>query len=114
MLGRRLWTEEEVGRLRALYTSGRAFEEIMNAFPERTDSAIRQKASRLGLKRPTISHPLFNSQAVLRCSDGNKAEEDYLFKCGGCGGWIHVNMYDGADDRTVVCHQCNTVLRYVT
>ncbi len=112
MLGRRLWTEEEVGKLKLLYTSGRAFEEIASSLPKRSDSAIRQKASRLGLKRPPVSHILLESQPVLRCSNGNGGDE-YLFKCGSCGSWIHVNVNEEDDDRTIVCRQCSTICKYV-
>ena len=48
------WTDEEVERLKELYTSNKTFEEIAERFPLRTDNAIRLKASRLGLKRPII------------------------------------------------------------
>jgi DNA-directed RNA polymerase subunit RPC12/RpoP len=113
MLGRRLWTEEEVGKLRSFYVSGRPFEEIDSAFPNRTANAIRQKASRLGLRRPTASHSLLDSQAVIRCSDGNGDEWEYLFKCSVCGSWIHVNLTEEDEDRTIICRKCHAVLKYV-
>jgi hypothetical protein len=113
MLERRLWTEEEVRRLKHLYLSGRPFEEVAGAFPKRTTNAIRQKASRLGLRRPPVSHSLLLPQSVLRCSDGNGEDDDYLFKCGACGSWIHVSLIDDVDDRTIVCRKCQTVSKYV-
>ncbi len=112
MFERRLWTEEEVGRLKNLYLSGRPFEEVVNAFPKRSTNAIRQKASRLGLRRPPVSPSLLLSQSVLRCSDGN-GDDDYLFKCGVCGSWIHVSLMDEVDDRVIVCRKCQTVSKYV-
>lgn len=112
MLGHRLWTEEEVGKLQLLYTSGTAFEEIARALPKRSANAIRQKASRLGLKRPTVSHLLLESQPVLRCSNGDGGDE-YLFKCSSCGSWIHVNVREEEDDRTIICPQCSTICKYV-
>lgn len=113
MLGQRLWTEEEVGKLKLLYPSGKAFEDIVDALPKRSANAIRQKASRLSLKRPVASHAFLESRPVLRCSDGNGGDE-YLFKCSGCGSWIHVSLYDDVDDRTIVCRQCQTVCKYVS
>jgi hypothetical protein len=99
MLGRRLWTEEEVGRLKLLYTSGTAFEEIASSLPKRS-------------ARPPVSHLLLESQPVLRCSNGNGGDE-YLFKCSGCGSWIHVNVREEDDDSTIICRQCSTICKYV-
>ena len=113
MSRQRLWTEEEIKKLEILYISGKAFEEIVDALPKRSANAIRQKASRLGLRRPAISSSLFNSQKVLRCSDGNGEAEEYLFKCSGCGSWVHVNLYDEDEDRIIVCRQCHTIYKYV-
>lgn len=113
MSRQRLWTEKEIKKLELLYPSGRAFEEIVDAFPKRSANAIRQKASRLGLRRPTISPSLFNSQNVLSCSDENGEAEEYLFKCSGCGSWIHVNLYDEDEGQIIVCRQCHTIYRHV-
>lgn len=109
----RPWTEEEEERLRLLYPSGRAFEEVARAFPRRSVNAVRQKASRLGLKRPTIARSILVNQGFLRCSNGDGGEEEYLFKCVECGNWIHVDMPDGVDDRTIICSECKAVFRYV-
>lgn len=111
MSRKRLWTEEEIKKLELLYISEGTFEEIVSAFPKRSANAIRQKASRLGLRRPTISPSLFNSQTVLRCSNGNEEAEEYLFKCSGCGSWVHMNSYD--ENRVIVCRQCQTIYKYV-
>lgn len=113
MLERRLWTDEEVDRLRVLYASGRVFDEIGSAFPGRSASAIRQKASRLGVKRPVPSSSLFESKSVLRCSDGNGGEDAFLFKCGECGNWIHVDSPDRHENQAVVCPQCKAVIKFV-
>jgi hypothetical protein len=113
MSERSLWTEEETKRLRLLYVSGTSFDEIEDEFPTRSSNAIRQKASRLGLRRPTLRASMNSSQNVLRISGGNGELEDFLFRCGGCGSWIHANLNGEADDRTIVCRQCQTVLRYV-
>jgi hypothetical protein len=113
MLDRRLWTDEEMDMLRVLYISGRGFDEIDTAFPERSANAIRQKASRLGVKRPVVSHSLCESKSVLRCSDGNGGDDAFLFKCGDCGNWIHVDSPDQHENQAVVCPQCKAVSRYV-
>jgi hypothetical protein len=112
MLERRLWTDEEMDRLRVLYVSGRGFDEIDTAFPKRSANAIRQKASRLGVKRPVVSNSLCESMSVLRCSDSN-GDDAFLFKCGDCGNWIHVDSPDPHENQTVVCPQCKAVCRYV-
>lgn len=112
-MSRSLWTEEETERLKLLYKSGTSFEEIDSVLPARSPNAIRQKASRLGLRRPTALSTADCSQSVLRISGGNGGPEDYLFKCGGCGCWLHANLNGEADDLTIICHQCKTMLRYV-
>ena len=108
-----LWTEEETKRLRLLYLSGTSFEEIEEEFSTRSSNAIRLKASRLGLRRPNMLASVNSSQNTLRISDGNGGIEDLLFKCGGCGSWIHANLNGEADDRTIICSRCQTMLRYV-
>ena len=111
----RLWTDEEIKKLELLYLSGKAIEEIMNDFQERSANAIRQKASRLGLRRPLISPSFIKSQKVLRCSNGNRETEEFLFRCSDCGNWIHVNLSDEEkEDRFIVCRQCQNSYRYVT
>jgi hypothetical protein len=102
-----------MGRLKTLYKSKKTFEEIIEAFPKRTVNAVRQKASRLGLKRPSISHTVYNSNNYLRCYNGEENKEEYLFKCGGCGGWMHVYIGDQEDNRTIACNNCNTICKYV-
>jgi hypothetical protein len=113
MLERRFWTDEEMDMLRVLYISGRSFDEINAAFPERSANAIRQKASRLGVKRPVVSNSLCESKSVLRCSNGKGGDDVFLFKCGDCGNWIHVDTSDQHENQTVVCSQCKSVCRYV-
>jgi DNA-directed RNA polymerase subunit RPC12/RpoP len=113
MYKERWWSEDEVVKLRFLYVSGRPFEEIKDALPRRTSNAIRQKASRLGLRRPVESNSLCDSQMVLRCSDGNGDGDDYLFKCSLCGHWIRVDFSEEAEDRVIVCPRCQSTCRYV-
>lgn len=114
MSKQRLWTEEETKKLERLYTSESTFDEIVNALPKRTANAIRLKASRLGLRRPIVSSSLCKSQTVLRCSNGNEESEEYLFKCDGCGNWIHVSLNDEDEDLVIVCQRCHNTYRYVT
>ena len=103
------WTEDEVGKLRSIYPSDRAFEEIVKAFPNRTPNAIRLKASRLGLKRPTIPSSVCQSHTVLLCSEGGGKFNGYLFRCGDCGSWIQVNREEGvANGGLVVCGTCGS------
>ncbi|HUS78577.1 MAG TPA: GcrA family cell cycle regulator [Patescibacteria group bacterium] len=112
MLDRMMWSEDEVVKLETLYKSGMSMDEIENALPHRSRNAIRQKASRLGLKRPISIRSVSSSQTVIRCSSSEEGEE-YLFKCGECGGWIYVSLEEGSPDRTIECPQCRAVSRYV-
>jgi len=112
MSRRSLWTEEETEKLRSMYISGSSFEEIEYEFSARSSNAIRQKASRLGLRRHATLASINSFQNVLRISDGNGGVEDLIFRCSGCGSWIHANLNGGADDKTIVCRQCQTILRY--
>jgi len=106
------WTEEELGRLKHLYTSEQSFEEIIMAFPQRTPNAIRLKASRLGLRRPTISSSLLPS-SILLCSEANGNSRGYLYRCRECGSWIQVNQEDEGSDNTVVCGNCQSKCYFV-
>jgi DNA-directed RNA polymerase subunit RPC12/RpoP len=107
------WTEEEVAQLRRLYLSETAFEDIQAHFPRRSKDAIRQKASRLGLKRPILSHSLIDSRSVLKGFNGYGGKEEYLFKCSECGSWIPMNMDDDTNDKMIVCKQCSSVCTFV-
>ena len=52
--------------LRFMYLAGTSFDEIGEAFPERSPNAIRLKASRLGLKRPsTVSYTHLTLPTIL-------------------------------------------------
>ena len=105
------WSKVEERMLRFMYLAGTSFEEIGRAFPDRTPNAIRLKASRLGLKRPSISSSFLESPNVLRFSDGN-GDSGFFFKCSGCGSWTHAKINDD-EVHTVVCRECNTVCRYI-
>ncbi len=105
------WLEAEERMLRFMYLSGTSFDEIGEAFPERSPNAIRLKASRLGLKRPPISSSVLESSNVLRFSDGN-GDSGFFFRCSDCGSWTHAKM-DEDEFHTVECRECNTVCRYV-
>jgi len=102
------WTEREIGKLRYLYPSERSFEEIVEVFPHRTPNAIRLKASRLGLRRPTIPPSVCQSRTILRCSEGDGNSNGYLFRCGECGSWIQVNGDDERDGGVIICSKCGS------
>jgi len=107
-----LWTREEIGRLKRLYPSERSFEEIVKAFPHRTSNAVRLKASRLGLRRPTITVSACPSQTILICSEGGE-HNGYLFRCSNCGSWIQVDnrILDGG---AITCRMCGSPCLLVT
>lgn len=101
------WTDEEVERLRELYTSNRTFEEIAERFPLRTDNAIRLKASRLGLKRPIVGNIIQMRPLSYKPIHG-KEICGYLIKCRDCGSWIQVD--EETQQRTCVlsCAKCGS------
>ena len=105
------WSQVEKQILRFMYLAGTSFDEIGEAFPERSSNAIRLKASRLGLKRPAISSSILESPNVLRFSDGN-GDSGFFFRCSGCGSWTHAQI-DDDEDHTVKCRECSTVCRYI-
>jgi hypothetical protein len=106
------WTEREEQMLKFMYISGTSFDEIGKALTKRSPNAIRLKASRLGLKRPSVSSSILESPNVLRFSDGN-GDSGYFFRCSGCGSWTHTQIDEDEEVRTVECRECKTVCRYV-
>lgn len=111
MLDKR-WTNSEISTLKKMYIADTAFEEIREAFPLRTVNAIRQKASRLGLRRPVIKSSLIDSQSSIKCS-ANGSDEVYLFKCIDCGHWIQVNISSEKDNQTIHCPRCHSVSKFI-
>ena len=111
-MSRSPWSEGEERMLSVMYLAGTSFDEIGQAFPERSPNAIRLKASRLGLKRPYVSASILESPNVLRFSDGN-GDSGFFFKCSGCGSWTHAKIEDEEDVHTVECRECSTVCRYI-
>lgn len=102
------WTEAEIQRLKLLYTSEKLFDEIVEAFPGRTSNAIRIKASRLGLRRPTPTSDI-RSQGILLISEGYDGHYNYLLRCSECGSWIQVNGEDVAEESSIaVCDKCGS------
>ncbi len=98
--------------MKLLYTSEKSFEEIIMFFPRRTPNAIRLKASRLGLRRPTIPSSLLPS-SILLCSEENGNSRGYLYRCRECGSWIQVKKEDEASENAVICNNCKSVCYFV-
>ena len=49
------WTPQDIKKLEELYVQPNLiFEEIMKEFPNRTEQAVRSKASRMKIRRPII------------------------------------------------------------
>ena len=109
---RRNWTNEEIAKLRSLYISQSQFDDIIKALPQRSGNAIRQKASRLGLKRPEVVSKLVDSQMLIKCTE-NGDSEVHLVKCSECDKWIKVNL-DSVDTNTIRCPHCNAVCKYIS
>ena len=105
------WTESEKQKLRFMYISSSPFEDIEKALPERSANAIRLKASRLGLKRPTDSTSSIEQSNVLHFSDRN-GESELFFRCVGCGNWIKGHIRNDEKASTFVCTECKSVCRY--
>ncbi|MBN2334037.1 hypothetical protein JXL21_00660 [Candidatus Bathyarchaeota archaeon] len=110
----REWTDSEVQRLRELYTSTRSFDEITLEFPARTSNAIRLKASRLGIKRPTLETHFINAQKVTLQSLGGDAVKGYLLKCRDCGTWIHADRLATGICQTISCSECGSLYEVLT
>ena len=103
------WTEAEIQRLKLLYPSEKLFDEVVEAFPARTSNAIRIKASRLGLRRPTPASDV-RSRGILLISEGNGGHSNYLLRCSDCGSWIKVNGDDGKEESSIaVCDKCGSI-----
>jgi predicted Zn finger-like uncharacterized protein len=114
MVKAQLWSDEEVERLRELYTSNKTFDEIAEKFPKRTDNAIRLKASRLGIRRPYYNNIVQVKPLVYKSGKGDQAS-GYLIKCKECGSWIQVDASDQSHDRTVLtCAKCGNYYNVVT
>jgi hypothetical protein len=102
------WTDEEVQRLRELYTSNRTFEEIVDKFPMRTENAIRLKASRLGIKRPYIGDVIQIKPATFM-SGGWRDSISYLLKCKECDSWMQVEDSKQNSASVLSCGKCGTL-----
>jgi hypothetical protein len=110
--GRRNWTDEEIEKLRDLYISQSQFDEITKALPQRSSNAIRQKASRLGFKRPEVISKFIDSQMLIKCTE-NGDDEVHLVKCSECDNWIKVT-FASIDTNTIRCPHCNSVCKYIS
>ena len=102
------WTDEEVKRLRELYTSNKTFDEIVEKFPLRTENAIRLKASRLGIKRPLIGD-IIQVKPLTFKSGGLGKSPGYLLKCKECGSWIQVDQKSKNAASVLSCGKCGNL-----
>jgi hypothetical protein len=110
----REWSDEEVRRLTKLYTSNKAFDEIVLEFPSRTSNAIRLKASRMGLKRPTFPVNLIQAERVRYHSLDGDGAIGYLIKCSECGSWIQAERIGGGICQTICCGECGALHEVLT
>jgi hypothetical protein len=109
----REWSENEIEKLGILYTSDMSFEEILDEFPERTSNAIRLKASRLRLRRPTIPTSMIQSDKILRCKI-KAVSSNILFKCNECGSWIQITDIENDIPNTLSCYNCGSIFQILT
>jgi hypothetical protein len=105
----RAWTDDEEEKLRELYSSTMSFDEITLEFPWRTSNALRLKASRLGLRRPTLETHLTRAQKVTIQSVGGDGVKGYLLKCRECGAWIHADKMMSGVSQTLSCDECGAL-----
>ena len=98
------WSDEEVRRLRKLYTSNKTFDEIIKKFPLRTGNAIRLKASRLGIKRPIIDN--ITQEIIFDKLIFSKEFTDYLKKCKECGSWMQIRNSPMKNKDNFTCEKC--------
>lgn len=108
MVKMREWTDEEVDLLRDLYTSNKTFDEIVDKFPERTENAIRLKASRLGIKRPVIAN-IVHVKPLAYKSGKDSNMTGYLLKCNECGSWIQVEDEPYVASTVLSCGKCGNI-----
>ncbi len=106
------WTDEEVERLRELYTSNKTFDEIVDKFPLRTENAIRLKASRLGIKRPLIGDVI--QVRPLTFKSGSRGSTGYLLKCNECGSWIQVDQRTQLNTSVISCGKCGNLYQVLS
>ena len=110
----RVWTDDEIEKLMTLYSSTMSFDEITLEFPWRTSNAIRLKASRLGLRRPTLETQLTRAQKVTIQSIGGDGVKGYLLKCRECGAWIHAEKMISGISQTIACDECGALYEILT
>jgi hypothetical protein len=105
----REWSDEEVGRLVKLYTSSKPFDEILMEFPSRTSNAVRLKASRMGLRRPTLPLNLVFAERLRYRSLDEEDATGFIIKCSECGTWIQVEGGGEGICRTIRCGECGAI-----
>jgi hypothetical protein len=110
----REWSDEEVNRLTNMYTSNKPFDEIVLEFPSRTSNAIRLKASRMGLKRPTLPVNLIHAERVRFHSLNGDGAMGYLIKCSECGSWIQAERIGEGICQTICCGECGALYEVLT
>jgi hypothetical protein len=105
----RVWTDDEVEKLKNMYTSSSSFYDLLDHFPSRSPNSIRLMASRLGLKRPNI---LSGLSKVVEKKTSATLGGGVLVRCSQCGGWIGVTTEKATTSGgVVVCDHCGGVSR---
>ena len=110
----REWSDEEVRRLTELYSSNKPFEDIVLELSSRSSNAIRLKASRMGLRRPTLPVNLIHAEKVRFQSMGEDGTMGYLIKCRECGSWIQAERMSGGICQTICCGECGALYEVLT
>jgi hypothetical protein len=107
MVKNREWTDEEIKRLRELYPSNMIIDKIVENFPKRTENAIRQKASKLGIKRQ-YNEDFTKLKAFKFRANGDTNSKIYLINCNECGSWIQVDENSDKSQNMLGCEKCRT------
>ena len=103
------WSPQELKKLETLYSNELSFEDVLTAFPERTENAIRIKASRMGLRRPLPTIELHQLKNVIVTRDTKLGSSGYMFRCNNCNKWIQVENETVENNKPIVCKNCGTV-----
>jgi hypothetical protein len=110
----REWSDEEVSKLTKLYSSSLPFDEVAIELPSRTPNAIRLKASRMGLRRPTLPLNLIHAEIVRYRSLNEEGVTGYIIKCSKCGTWVQVEGISEGICQTVRCGECGALYEVLT
>jgi len=106
LLRKRSWTDDEVQKLKKMYTNATPFHDLLDQFPCRSPNSIRLMASRLGLKRPNLFTGIDKvSEKKTSATFGGGV----LVRCSHCGAWIGGSKEKASTSGGVIFESCGVV-----